>query len=186
MPVLLHGLQKRPNGADCEKKEKSHKGATLLILRNVLLVHIWEWSRKVLEVLYVWFGRKVLMVLIWNRKGTIRTFLPNQNWRCFLHHEDFSHFLGWKLQSQFLGWKNALTLHLIGSDGFPFHKDSKYGPNSKNMKSTKRTFLQTTADLSLPNHSTAFCSHYGSRGHSTFIERLTWFHSGGSWPYTKA
>ena len=147
MPVLLHGLQKRPNGADCEKKEKSHKGATLLILRNVLLVHIWEWSRKVLEVLYVWFGRKVLMVLIWNRKGTIRTFLPNQNWRCFLHHEDFSHFLGWKLQSQFLGWKNALTLHLIDSDGFPFHKDSKYGPNSKNMKSTKSTFLQTTAEM---------------------------------------
>ena len=89
------------------------------------------------------------MVLIWNRKGTIRTFLPNQNWRCFLHHEDFSHFLGWKLQSQFLGWKNALTLHLIGSDGFPFHKDSKYGPNSKNMKSTKSTFLQTTAALVL-------------------------------------
>ena len=87
------------------------------------------------------------MVLIWNRKGTIRTFLPNQNWRCFLHHEDFSHFLGWKLQSQFLGWKNALTLHLIDSDGFPFHKDSKYGPNSKNMKSTKSTFLQTTAAL---------------------------------------
>ena len=92
------------------------------------------------------------MVLIWNRKGTIRTFLPNQNWRCFLHHEDFSHFLGWKLLSQFLGWKNALTLHLIGSDGFPFHKDSKYGPNSKNMKSTKRTFLQSTAELASSAH----------------------------------
>ena len=63
------------------------------------------------------------------------------------HLWDFSLFLGPRLQSQFLGWKNAFTPHLIDSDGRTIHKGSKYGPNSKIMKNTQRTFLQTTADL---------------------------------------
>ena len=57
------------------------------------------------------------------------------------HHKDFS-FSGPKHQSQFFVWKNDLIDSLLG---IPFYKDSKY--NWKIMKSTERTFLQTTADL---------------------------------------
>ena len=105
--------------------------------------------------------------LVWEKSPngafncTKRTFLQNRNEPHLLkstpsgpfsrpkikHLWDFSLFLGPRLQSQFLGWKNAFTPHLIDSDGRTFHKDSEYGPNSKIMKNTKRTFLQTTADL---------------------------------------
>ena len=63
------------------------------------------------------------------------------------HLWDFSLFLGPRLQSQFLGWKNAFTPHLIDSDGRTIHKGSENGPNSKIMKNTKSTFLQTTAEI---------------------------------------
>ena len=118
-------LEKCHNGAVSGKKEKCHKGASCL------------------------FWRKVIMVLIWNSKSTIVTFLPEQSWRCFLHHYDFSHFLGPKLQRQFLGWKNAQIPQLIDSDGRALLKDSESGPNSKITKITNMTFLQNTADYFL-------------------------------------
>ena len=105
------------------------------------------------------------LTLVWEKSPngafncTKRTFLQTRNEPHLLkstpsgpfsrpkikHLWDFSLFLGPRLQSQFLGWKNAFTPHLIDSDGRTFHKDSEYGPNSKIMKNTKRTFLQTTA-----------------------------------------
>ena len=119
-------LEKCHDGAVSGKKEKCHKGASCL------------------------FWRKVIMVLIWNSKSTIVTFLPEQSWRCFLHHYDFSHFLGPKLQRQFLGWKNAQIPQLIDSDGRALHKDSESGPNSKITKITNMTFLHNTAEISIP------------------------------------
>ena len=119
-------LEKSHNGAVSGKKEKCHKGASCL------------------------FWRKVIMVLIWNSKSTIVTFLPEQSWRCFLHHYDFSHFLGPKLQRQFLGWKNALIPQLIDSDGRALHKDSESGHHSKITKITNMTFLQYPAEWVLP------------------------------------
>ena len=74
---------------------------------------------------------------------TIRIFLQTKNKAPL----GLFSFLGPRLQSQFLGWKNAFTPHLIDSDGRTIHKGSEYGPNSKIMKNTKRTFLQTTADF---------------------------------------
>ena len=116
-------LEKCHHGAVSGKKEKCHKGASCL------------------------FWRKVIMVLIWNSKSTIVTFLPEQSWRCFLHLCDFSHFLGPKLQRQFLGWKNAQIPQLIDSDGRALHKDSESGPNSKITKITNMTLLQNTAEF---------------------------------------
>ena len=75
-------------------------------------------------------------------RSTIRTFLPDQSLGTI---RPFLLFCAQNF-SQFLGWKNAAAPHLIDSDGRPFYKDSKYGPNSKIMKSTKRSFLQTTAE----------------------------------------
>lgn len=43
--------------------------------------------------------------------------------------KDFFHFSSPKLQSQFSGWNNALTPHLIDSDGRAVHKDTQLNPD---------------------------------------------------------
>ena len=53
--------------------------------------------------------------------------------------------------------KNALTPHVIDSDGRAFHQDSESGPNSKITKNTNMTFLQKTAVL-FKNLSKTFAS----------------------------
>ena len=48
-----------------------------------------------------------------------------------------------------MGLNIALSPNLIGSSDVDFHKDSKFGLNSKITFGTKESFVQTTAELNM-------------------------------------
>ena len=143
-----------------EKKEKSHHGASTLVwekshngalnctkmtfLQNTNEPHLlkstplWLFSRPEMKHLCDFS--------LFSQICTNMTFPQNKVeaplWLFY--------FLGPKLQKQFLGWKNAQIPQLIDSDGRALHKDSESGPNSKITKITNMTFLQNTAEISIP------------------------------------
>ena len=62
----------------------------------------------------------------------------------------------------FLGVNIALSSNLIGSSGVDFHKDSKFGLNSKITFGTKESFVQTTAELACLGPLEGFLSSLGA------------------------
>ena len=71
-------LEKSHNGAVLGKKEKSHKGAACLFWRKVMMVLIWERRRKVIMV------QNTPPILFWEKCHNGAVAISNQ------HHYDFS------------------------------------------------------------------------------------------------